>query len=240
MPLPPPLLMPRPGGWSSPRRPSKPAAEALHPAAACRLVLLVGAALRPDAALLAALARDGIRVIWRDSSGEAARTAALANFDAVCVDTTTLGAAAAALVRRLRDALSCPLLVIGSGADSGEEIDALDGGADLFLARPVPTRRLVAHLRAVLRRLPAPAGSEAAVGRAPRAVAPLLRRRATEASASPATIANVNAAALLERLLASVGHGAASAELDGALSLRANPHHDGVDVTIRGLRLRLR
>ncbi len=61
MSLPPHLSLPRPSLSSSRGKPWHPVADTTH--AACRLVLLVGAALRPDAALLAALARDGPRVL---------------------------------------------------------------------------------------------------------------------------------------------------------------------------------
>lgn len=183
-----------------------------------RLVLLVGAALRPDATTAQELQRDGLRTIWRDSTVEAVRTASLATFDAVCVDTTTLGAAAGGVIERLRAALPCPLLVVGSGADAREEIDALRSGADLYLARPLPTRRLCAHLLALLRR-PAAAAMPASGPAAPSAPA---------------------ASTLFDRLLDRVGPAAAVAELDGRLSLRASPGQDGVEVTLRGLQLRLR
>ena len=103
-----------------------------------RLVLFVGAALRPEGALATELARDGVRCLWRASTEQAVRTAQLATFDAVCMDITTLGAGSAGVIHRLRESLACPLLIVGSGADPREELDALDQGADLYLARPLP------------------------------------------------------------------------------------------------------
>lgn len=184
------LSTPRPTPPPSSASPVPTAAEPLPAAPQVqRLVLFVGAGLRPDSTLAGVLAQDGVRPIWRDSTGEAVRTAGLASFDAVCVDITTLGPAAGDVIDRLRQALPCPLLVIGAGLDAREEIDVLERGADLYLARPVPARRLCAHLMALL-------------------------RRAARSSA------------------------AAGGEFDATVSLRGRDHPQGVEVTIRGLRLR--
>ncbi len=189
---------------------------------ASRLVLFVGAALRPDGALASELARDGVRCLWRASTEQAVRTAQLATFDAVCMDTTTLGAGTAGVIRRLRESLACPLLIVGSGIDPREEIEALEQGADVYLARPLPARRLCAHLLALLRRMqPMP-----------------LQQNLREPQALPVT--RESGGALLERLFSAVSRGHAIAEVDGALSVRTNQAADGVEVTIRGLQLRLR
>ncbi len=182
-----------------------------------RLVLFVGAALRPDGALASELARDGVRCLWRASTEQAVRTAQLATFDAVCMDTTTLGAGTAGVIHRLRESLACPLLIVGSGADPREEIEALEQGADLYLARPLPARRLCAHLLALLRRA------------MPQARVPT----ALPAPQQPG-------GALLERLFSAVSRGHAIAEVDGDLSVRTSHGADGLEVTIRGLQLRLR
>lgn len=194
-------------------------------AAPSRLVLFVGAALRPDGALAAELARDGVRTLWRASTEQAVRTSQLATFDAVCTDTTTLGAGTAGVIRRLREALTCPLLIVGSGIDPREEIEALEQGVDLYLTRPLPPRRLCAHLLALLRR-----------GSATRdAVADLPRPRA-----EPASEATTVPAQLFESLLSAVSRGHAVAEVDGAVSVRSSGASGGLEVTIRGLQLRLR
>lgn len=190
-----------------------------------RLVLFVGAALRPDGALAAELARDGVRTLWRASTEQAVRTAQLATFDAVCMDTTTLGAATVGVIRRLREALPCPLLIVGSGIDPREEIEALEQGVDLYLTRPLPPRRLCAHLLALLRR---GAATRADTSELPRARA----QPTSEATAVPAQ--------LFESLLSAVSRGHAVAEVDGAVSVRSSGASGGLEVTIRGLQLRLR
>ncbi|MBL8361713.1 MAG: hypothetical protein JNN18_14560 [Rubrivivax sp.] len=197
-----------------------------------RLVLFVGAALRPEGALATELARDGVRCLWRASTEQAVRTAQLATFDAVCMDITTLGAGSAGIIHRLRESLACPLLIVGGGADPREELDALDQGADLYLARPLPARRLAAHLLALLRRgQPAAARPRPSAPAAP--AAPGLAQLPLPAGAD-------SGAALLERLFSAVGRGHAIAEVEGDLTVRASQGAEGVEVTIRGLQLRLR
>lgn len=191
-----------------------------------RLVLFVGAALRPDGALATELARDGVRCLWRASTEQAVRTAQFAAFDAVCMDITTLGAGSAGVIRRLREGLACPLLIVGGGADPREELDALDQGADLYLARPLPARRLAAHLLALLRR--------------GQPLAPKVRPAGHEPARLPPPGGGESGAALLERLFSAVGRGSTIAEVEGDLSVRASQGADGVEVTIRGLQLRLR
>lgn len=210
------------------------APEAEAPPAATRLVLFVGAALRPDGALAAELARDGVRTLWRASTEQAVRTAQLATFDAVCMDTTTLGAGTVGVIRRLREALTCPLLIVGSGVDPREEIEALEQGVDLYLTRPLPPRRLCAHLLALLRRqgVMQPPRSQA------QAEGPMRRELPHEGAASTSTSALP--AQLIESLLSAVSRGHAVAEMDGAVSVRASGASGGLEVTIRGLQLRLR
>jgi DNA-binding NarL/FixJ family response regulator len=188
-----------------------------------RFVLFVGEALRPDATALAELARDGIRCLWRAGSEQALRTAALARFDAVCLDTGALDGTSAWPVARLREAHACPVLVVGDGRDPVEELQALENGADLFLARPLPTRRLCAHLLALLRRPHLPGVWPNAATAAPEVVA---RRRTPPSAASPL---------LIEQLLRALGDGGAA-----SASMPTELQPEGIEVHISGLRFRLR
>jgi two-component system KDP operon response regulator KdpE len=54
--------------------------------------------------------------------------------------------------RRVRDSANVPLIVVS--ADDGSEIAALDSGADDYLVKPLVTERLLARVRAALRRSP--------------------------------------------------------------------------------------
>ena len=201
-------------------------------ALAPRFVLLVGEALRPQQDVVAEMAQDGLRCLWRANGEQALRTAAIAHFDALCLDSTAMGGSAAWTLTRLREALSCPIAVIGNGLDAQEEITALDHGADLYLARPLPPRRLCAHLLALLRRPRGPVRSERT------AAAQTLREHAVTTSS----------AALLEKLLQAAASPRAGRGLESdldrsigaAVSVQANTEPEGFDVYIRGLHLRLR
>jgi two-component system response regulator RstA len=118
---------------------------------ASRLVLFVGAEMRPDTALADALARDGTRCLWLAGAEQAIRAARLAFFDAVVLDGLLVDGAAGRTLAEVRGALRCPVVVVGRHADEIDEIVALESGADAFLARPLAPRRLRAHLLALLR-----------------------------------------------------------------------------------------
>lgn len=121
------------------------------------LVLFVGEAIRPDAGLASLLARDGVRALALPGIEQAARAAALACFDIVLVDGALVDGPASRALVHLAAEHQCPLVVLGERADEVDEIVSLEMGADLYLARPVATRRLRAHLAALLRRRAAPA-----------------------------------------------------------------------------------
>ena len=60
---------------------------------------------------------------------------------------------------------SIPILILTGNDREGQEIACLDVGADDYLTKPVKTDRLLAHLRALLRRSdPAPAQSVVSLG----------------------------------------------------------------------------
>lgn len=121
---------------------------------ASRLVLFVGAEMRPDAALAEALARDGTRCLWLAGAQQAIRAARLAFFDAVVLDGLLVDGAAGRTLADVRAALRCPVVVVGRHADEIDEIVALESGADAFLSPPLAPRRLRAHLAALMRRPP--------------------------------------------------------------------------------------
>lgn len=132
-----------------------PAAAAAADAAAAgsaHLLLFVGEAIRPDAALVALLAREGLRCLSLPGAEQAVRAAALARFDAVLIDAALVDGRAARAIETLASSHRCPVVVLADAADEVDEIVALELGADLYLARPLAPRRLRAHLRALLRR----------------------------------------------------------------------------------------
>lgn len=121
-------------------------------AGSAHLLLFVGEAIRPDAALVALLAREGLRCLSLPGAEQAVRAAALARFDAVLIDAALVDGRAARAIETLASSHRCPVVVLADAADEVDEIVALELGADLYLARPLAPRRLRAHLRALLRR----------------------------------------------------------------------------------------
>jgi two-component system, OmpR family, KDP operon response regulator KdpE len=57
-----------------------------------------------------------------------------------------------AFCRRVRETANVPVIVISANPDSLAEIAALDAGADDYLVKPLVTERLLARVRAALRR----------------------------------------------------------------------------------------
>ncbi len=135
--------------------------SASGPGPRAQLLLFVGEAIRPDAALVALLAREGLRCLSLPGAEQAVRAAALARFDAVLVDAALVDGRAARAIEALASSHCCPIVVLAEEADEVDEIVALELGADLYLARPLAPRRLRAHLGALLRRR-ALAGTRAA------------------------------------------------------------------------------
>jgi two-component system OmpR family response regulator len=129
-----------------------PALERAPRRAATALVLFVGEAVRPGSELGALLARDGVRALCLPGVEQALRAAELARFDALLVDGALVDGPGARALARLAEVHACPVVVLGEQADEVNEIVTLELGADLYLARPLTTRRLRANLAALLRR----------------------------------------------------------------------------------------
>ncbi|MFA6262669.1 MAG: response regulator transcription factor [Bacteroidia bacterium] len=205
--------------------------------APARLVLFVGAELRPDSALSDALGRDGVRCLWLAGTEQAVRAARLAHFDAVVIDGTLVDGAAGHTLAEMRVVLHCPVLVLADGADEIDEIVALELGADAFLVQPVLPRRLRAHLAALMRRPPPRSDGGPSLTRAGWTLEPLRRALVDGSREVPLTEAQ---SLLLQCLFDAGGALVARARLLAALphgeALRAR----SVDVYISRLRQRLR
>lgn len=116
------------------------------------LVLMVGMAVRPDAVLQDDLARGGIRCLWFQSMAQALGAAAHAQFDAAVLHVGGALATVAARFGEWHQSLRCPIVVVTDQHDDVDEIIALELGADAYLPLPLPSRRLSAHLHALVRR----------------------------------------------------------------------------------------
>jgi two-component system KDP operon response regulator KdpE len=62
------------------------------------------------------------------------------------------GVSGLAFCRRVREASKVPIIVMSGSAECASEVEALDSGADDYLAKPLVTDRLLARVRVALRR----------------------------------------------------------------------------------------
>ena len=117
----------------------------------CSLVLLVGDGVRLDTRALAEMASAGLRCVWLGDATQALAACRHARFDAAVWFVAQPMAGVAGQFLQWQKTLRCPLLVVADHADEIDEIMALEMGADAYLALPLPSRRLRAHVLAHLR-----------------------------------------------------------------------------------------
>lgn len=103
----------------------------------------------------------------RAQSAEAASTALAAeHFDLTVVDVGLPGADGLSLVRRLRrTGSSLPILILTARDALTVKVEALDLGADDFLAKPFEQAELAARCRALIRRANLSANGQLSLGR---------------------------------------------------------------------------
>lgn len=143
-------------------------------------LLVVEDERRLAAALRQGLEAEGFSVELCHNGVEAEVLARAADFDALVLDILLPGQSGYAVCRNLRAAgVTTPILMLTAKDGEYDEADALDLGADDFLAKPFSYVVLVAHLRALLRR--GGAGQGPIVVAVGDLVLDLLRRRCTRA-----------------------------------------------------------
>lgn len=105
--------------------------------------------------LRALLEPQGYRV--RDASDGTAglQEAALCRPDAVILDLGLPDMDGVAVLKRLREWSTMPILVLSVREAEDDKIEALDNGADDYLTKPFGTGEMLARLRVLLRRTPA-------------------------------------------------------------------------------------
>lgn len=228
-----------PSAWSGAAAPRRP----LRPVPAAHLVMVLG--LPPWPELAAALAPDGVRLLWLADVAAALDAARLAHFDAVVISSRSVDAAPGLALTRLKSILGCPLLACaapGSARLEDDDIAWLDRGADGWVHAPATPHRLRAHLLALLRShsiartapTPAPAGHCAWQ-------VDLVRNRLS-CGTQPAIALTEAQAALLHCLIEAQGRVVPRARLAQALM----PSHGhalkarSIDVYVHRLRSRLR
>ena len=87
------------------------------------------------------------------ASGEAAiREASSRNPDVVLLDLGLPDMDGVEVIRRIRSWSNMPIIVISARSEDVDKIEALDAGADDYIAKPFGMMELLARIRAVLRR----------------------------------------------------------------------------------------
>jgi DNA-binding response OmpR family regulator len=111
--------------------------------------------------LARALRREGYVVDVR-ADGYAALEAVRDNPDIVVLDLGLPHLDGLEVCRRMRaDGLSVPVLILTARADEVDTVVGLDAGADDYVTKPFRLAELLARVRALMRRLPEPAGGPA-------------------------------------------------------------------------------
>jgi len=113
----------------------------------------------------ATLTRSGYTVITAENGREAVdQLTSLRRIDLVLTDLHMPEMGGAELVRMMRATPTLkgiPVIVLtGSAGENNDEISTMDGGADDYVRKPVDPMRLLARVRAALRRTDAPQAEE--------------------------------------------------------------------------------
>ena len=101
--------------------------------------------------LRASLTSEGYRVVEAVSGEEGMRMAAVQPPDLVILDLGLPGLDGQDVLRRLREWLRAPILVLSARDQEKQKIEALDAGADDYLTKPFGVGELLARMRTALR-----------------------------------------------------------------------------------------
>ncbi|MFG1351607.1 response regulator transcription factor [Xanthobacter autotrophicus] len=125
-------------------------------------LLLVDDDVTASRLLTRGLKTAGYSVDWTESGREGLRKARSGPYGAVILDRTLPDMDGLDLCRRLRSEERGPPILVLSAQDSvAHKVDALDAGGDDVLAKPFALDELLARLRALMRRTPAPSDTSA-------------------------------------------------------------------------------
>jgi two-component system KDP operon response regulator KdpE len=123
------------------------------------LLLLVEDELPILRFLRASLAGEGYRTAEAETGGRALKLAAQQPPDLVVLDLGLPDLDGQEVLRRLREWLRAPIVVLSARDQEQQKVAALDGGADDYLTKPFGTAELLARIRVALRHA-ARAGAE--------------------------------------------------------------------------------
>lgn len=113
--------------------------------------------------LRASLAAEGYRVEEAASGEEGVKKAAAQPPDLVILDLGLPGLDGQDVLRRLREWLAAPVLVLSARDQEKQKVEALDAGADDYLTKPFGLGELLARMRTALRHARPPAAEGAAL-----------------------------------------------------------------------------
>jgi DNA-binding response OmpR family regulator len=98
------------------------------------------------------LAQNGIGAEPARDGQAALRALERGGFDAVLLDIMMPGMDGLSVLRKIRESLDVPVLMLTAKGDETDRVVGLELGADDYLAKPFSPRELLARLRAVVRR----------------------------------------------------------------------------------------
>ena len=101
--------------------------------------------------LRASLQAEGYRVVEAESGEAGLKAAAQGPPDLVILDLGLPALDGQDVLRRLREWLSAPIIVLSARDAERHKIEALDGGADDYLTKPFGVGELLARMRTALR-----------------------------------------------------------------------------------------
>jgi two-component system, OmpR family, KDP operon response regulator KdpE len=101
--------------------------------------------------LHASLTAEGYRVVEAETGEEGLKLAARQPPDLVILDLGLPSMDGQDVLRRLREWLGAPILVLSARDQEGQKIEALDSGADDYLIKPFGVGELLARMRTALR-----------------------------------------------------------------------------------------
>ena len=103
------------------------------------------------------LSRNGYLVTVARDAAHASRLLDSLSFDLMIVDVMMPGEDGVAFTRRIRDAITTPILLLTARGEADDRITGFEAGADDYLAKPFEPRELLLRTAAILRRAAPPA-----------------------------------------------------------------------------------
>jgi DNA-binding response OmpR family regulator len=98
------------------------------------------------------LGQNGVTLVAAPDGPRGLAALAAGGFDAVFLDVMMPGMDGLAVLRRIREKSTVPVIMLTAKGDETDRVVGLELGADDYLPKPFSARELLARLRAVLRR----------------------------------------------------------------------------------------